>query len=211
MVVRSGIRGNSRACDAMAIARTTNGRRATRREGSLARTSVRARSLFGVGAPEALVIGIVSLLVFGPKGLADIAKQIGATLREFQPTIKELQEVSREFQDTLRDEIGLDDTASVLRGGVTAQKRKAPVGERAAGMNGAPSGAGAADASAASADASAAVANASDVDSVTEEMKAASARMAWGVSDDANVDASLVETPSASANPGEIGSKSRSD
>ncbi|ABO96805.1 Tat family transporter: protein export (chloroplast membrane protein HCF106C), partial [Ostreococcus lucimarinus CCE9901] len=62
-------------------------------------------SLFGVGAPEALVIGVVSLLVFGPKGLADIAKQLGATLREFQPTIRELQDVSREFQDTLRDEI----------------------------------------------------------------------------------------------------------
>ncbi|XP_042425940.1 sec-independent protein translocase protein TATB, chloroplastic-like [Zingiber officinale] len=27
-------------------------------------------SLFGVGAPEALVIGVVALLVFGPKGLA---------------------------------------------------------------------------------------------------------------------------------------------
>ncbi|KAG6483676.1 hypothetical protein ZIOFF_060328 [Zingiber officinale] len=28
-------------------------------------------SLFGVGAPEALVIGVVALLVFGPKGLAE--------------------------------------------------------------------------------------------------------------------------------------------
>lgn len=50
-------------------------------------------SLFGVGAPEALVIGVVALLVFGPKGLADIAKQLGSTLRAFQPTIRELQEV----------------------------------------------------------------------------------------------------------------------
>lgn len=29
-------------------------------------------SLFGVGAPEALVIGVVALLVFGPKGLAEV-------------------------------------------------------------------------------------------------------------------------------------------
>ncbi|XP_042426210.1 sec-independent protein translocase protein TATB, chloroplastic-like [Zingiber officinale] len=29
-------------------------------------------SLFGVGAPEALVIGVVALLVFGPKGLAEL-------------------------------------------------------------------------------------------------------------------------------------------
>lgn len=29
-------------------------------------------SLFGVGAPEALVIGVVALLVFGPKGLVEV-------------------------------------------------------------------------------------------------------------------------------------------
>nr|GMD55143.1 sec-independent protein translocase protein TATB, chloroplastic [Ipomoea batatas] len=66
-------------------------------------------SLFGVGAPEALVIGVVALLVFGPKGLAEVARNLGKTLREFQPTIKELQEVSREFKSTLEREIGLDD------------------------------------------------------------------------------------------------------
>nr|XP_043635389.1 sec-independent protein translocase protein TATB, chloroplastic-like isoform X2 [Erigeron canadensis] len=66
-------------------------------------------SLFGVGAPEALVIGVVALLVFGPKGLAEIAKGAGKTLRTFQPTIRELQEVSREFKSTLEKEIGLDE------------------------------------------------------------------------------------------------------
>lgn len=33
-------------------------------------------SLFGVGAPEALVIGVVALLVFGPKGLAEVSPQL---------------------------------------------------------------------------------------------------------------------------------------
>ncbi|KAI3517677.1 hypothetical protein L1887_16894 [Cichorium endivia] len=66
-------------------------------------------SLFGVGAPEALVIGVVALLVFGPKGLAEIAKNLGKTLRAFQPTIRELQEVSREFKSTLEKEIGLEE------------------------------------------------------------------------------------------------------
>ncbi|KAA8539939.1 hypothetical protein F0562_026631 [Nyssa sinensis] len=69
-------------------------------------------SLFGVGAPEALVIGVVALLVFGPKGLAEVARNLGKTLRAFQPTIKELQEVSREFKSTLEREIGLDDIES---------------------------------------------------------------------------------------------------
>ncbi|CAN6564898.1 unnamed protein product [Malus baccata var. baccata] len=66
-------------------------------------------SLFGVGAPEALVIGVVALLVFGPKGLAEVARTLGKTLRAFQPTIRELQEVSRDFKSTLEKEIGLDD------------------------------------------------------------------------------------------------------
>lgn len=34
-------------------------------------------SLFGVGAPEALVIGVVALLVFGPKGLAEVSVLVG--------------------------------------------------------------------------------------------------------------------------------------
>ncbi|KAH7691932.1 Sec-independent protein translocase protein TatA/B/E protein [Dioscorea alata] len=71
-------------------------------------------SLFGVGAPEALVIGVVALLVFGPKGLAEVARNLGNTLRAFQPTIKELQDVSREFKNTLEREIGLDEVASTV-------------------------------------------------------------------------------------------------
>lgn len=55
------------------------------------------------------MIGVVALLVFGPKGLAEVARNLGKTLREFQPTIKELQEVSQEFKSTLEKEIGLDD------------------------------------------------------------------------------------------------------
>ena len=84
-------------------------------------------SFFGVGAPEAFVIAIVSLLVFGPKGLAEvrgrssglrsqtldgtdlrcfqIAKNLGQTLRAFQPTIRELQQVSQDFKTALDQEV----------------------------------------------------------------------------------------------------------
>ncbi|KAH9602580.1 hypothetical protein KSS87_017643 [Heliosperma pusillum] len=72
-------------------------------------------SLFGVGAPEALVIGVVALLVFGPKGLAEVARNLGKTLRAFQPTIRELQDVSKEFKSTLEREIGLDDDPRPMR------------------------------------------------------------------------------------------------
>ena len=163
--------------------RDAAGERATaRRRGALQR----ANSLFGVGAPEALVIGVVSLLVFGPKGLADIAKQLGATLREFQPTIRELQDVSREFQDTLRDEIEkpLEDAVT----GATPSKRAKAAGDGALGREDASVAFDMRAVRATGADGEA------DVDTVTEEMKAAAAAAAWGAS--AAEDASAnVEAP----------------
>lgn len=75
------------------------------------RRNVICASLFGVGAPEALVIGVVALLVFGPKGLAEVARNLGKTLRAFQPTIREIQDVSREFRSTLEREIGIDEVS----------------------------------------------------------------------------------------------------
>ncbi|XP_023552416.1 sec-independent protein translocase protein TATB, chloroplastic-like isoform X4 [Cucurbita pepo subsp. pepo] len=79
-------------------------------------------SLFGVGAPEALVIGVVALLVFGPKGLAEVARTLGKTLRTFQPTIRELQDVSREFKTTLEREIGLDEISSPVESSYNSSK-----------------------------------------------------------------------------------------
>ncbi|XP_022984983.1 sec-independent protein translocase protein TATB, chloroplastic-like isoform X1 [Cucurbita maxima] len=79
-------------------------------------------SLFGVGAPEALVIGVVALLVFGPKGLAEVARTLGKTLRTFQPTIRELQDVSREFKTTLEQEIGLDEISSPVESSYNSSK-----------------------------------------------------------------------------------------
>lgn len=118
-----------------------------------------------MGAPEALVIGVVALLVFGPKGLAEIAKQLGGTLRAFQPTIRELQEVSREFRETLEDEIGLDE----IRNGAapTPVKRQAPVEPV---VSAAP----------ASAYDDSAAAVAADEQQVTEALRKAASTAAWG-------------------------------
>lgn len=87
------------------------GRKRCRKKGMVVRAS-----LFGVGAPEALVIGVVALLVFGPKGLAEVARNLGKTLRAFQPTIRELQDVSREFKSSLEREIGLDEIPNPSQG-----------------------------------------------------------------------------------------------
>lgn len=147
--------------------------------------ATRARAFFGVGAPEALVIGVVALLVFGPKGLADIAKQVGATIREFQPTIRELQEASREFQDTLRDEIErpLDEVRNEMRdvvtGPPTPKKRAAPAGD---GMSEEARRAANAGVTIRANETAAEGALASE-DYVDDDMKARAAAAAWGQSE----------------------------
>ncbi|KAI3458124.1 hypothetical protein Pfo_014787 [Paulownia fortunei] len=98
------------------------------RKGKLKGKGVYA-SLFGVGAPEILVIGVVALLVFGPKGLAEVARNLGKTLRAFQPTIRELQEVSREFKSSLEREIGLDDIDNPVPKSSTSNTTKPTPGD----------------------------------------------------------------------------------
>lgn len=88
------------------VARKRSGRIGTERD-------ARCAAFFGVGAPEAIVVGAVALLVFGPQGLAQAAKALGATLKSLAPTIRELQDVSTDFRSTLEKEIGLDDINSL--------------------------------------------------------------------------------------------------
>jgi TatA/E family protein of Tat protein translocase len=71
-------------------------------------------AFFGVGAPEAVLVGVVALILFGPKGLAQAAKSLGATLRAFAPTVRELTQVSAELKSTLEEEIGLNDLRQEL-------------------------------------------------------------------------------------------------
>jgi sec-independent protein translocase protein TatA len=39
------------------------------------------RSFLGVGAPEAILVAVVALVVFGPKGLADVRRVMDAVCR----------------------------------------------------------------------------------------------------------------------------------
>lgn len=73
-------------------------------------------SLLGVGAPEAVMIGVVALVVFGPKGLAEAAKSLGKAARSLQPTIRELAAVSSDLKNTIEDEIGLDEIKRDFQG-----------------------------------------------------------------------------------------------
>ena len=51
-------------------------------------------NIFGVGLPEVTVILILALLIFGPKKLPELGKQLGKALRS-------LKKASNEFQNEI--------------------------------------------------------------------------------------------------------------
>ena len=55
-------------------------------------------NIFGVGLPEVTVILILALLIFGPKKLHELGKQLGKTL-------KSLKKASNEFQNEIEQVI----------------------------------------------------------------------------------------------------------
>lgn len=77
--------------------------------------SVSTAAFFGVGAPEAVLVGVVALVLFGPKGLAQAAKSIGEGIKAFAPTIRELTDISSDLKNTLEEEIGLNDIRQELQ------------------------------------------------------------------------------------------------
>ena len=59
-------------------------------------------NIFGVGLPEVTVIIILALLIFGPKKLPELGKQLGKTL-------KSLKKASNEFQNEIDQVMNEDD------------------------------------------------------------------------------------------------------
>ena len=55
---------------------------------------------FGVGAPELLVILLITLIVVGPQRLPEMAAQLGRFMRAFQ---RYSSQVTREFNETMHD------------------------------------------------------------------------------------------------------------
>ncbi len=63
--------------------------------------------MFGIGAPELFVIFLLSLLLFGPQKLPDIARTLGRAAREARKAWNEFQrqiwEAESEIEKQLRD------------------------------------------------------------------------------------------------------------
>ena len=72
-------------------------------------------NIFGVGLPEVTVILILALLIFGPKKLPELGKQLGKTL-------KSLKKASNEFQneiDQVMNEEDKDESPKSIEGNQT--------------------------------------------------------------------------------------------
>ena len=43
--------------------------------------------MFGIGPIELIVVGVVALLIFGPKRLPDLGRSLGRGMREFKDSV----------------------------------------------------------------------------------------------------------------------------
>lgn len=55
--------------------------------------------MFGLGAPEVVIIGVVALLVFGPKKIPEMGSALGKTLRGFKEEMNKPQEEDWEQEE----------------------------------------------------------------------------------------------------------------
>ncbi len=48
--------------------------------------------MFGLGWPEVIIIGVVAILIFGPKKIPELGSTLGKTLRGFKEEINNADE-----------------------------------------------------------------------------------------------------------------------
>ncbi|MFA7683338.1 MAG: Sec-independent protein translocase protein TatB [Syntrophales bacterium] len=66
--------------------------------------------MFGIGMPEAILIGVVALIVVGPKKLPELARTLGKGLSEFRRTASD---VADEFKETIQTDEIKEDAESI--------------------------------------------------------------------------------------------------
>jgi sec-independent protein translocase protein TatA len=58
--------------------------------------------MFGLGIPEMVIIGVVAVLVFGPKRIPELGNALGKTLRGFKEEIDKPSEDEDDYEDDER-------------------------------------------------------------------------------------------------------------
>jgi TatA/E family protein of Tat protein translocase len=72
-----------------------------------------------IGIPELLVIFVVALIVFGPRRLPELGKQLGKGLSEFK-------RASNELRNTLEEEIRMEERRTPVSPSIAAPSVPAP-------------------------------------------------------------------------------------
>jgi sec-independent protein translocase protein TatA len=67
--------------------------------------------MFGFGPTEAIVIGVIAVLLFGSK-LPDVARQLGGSYREFRRGLNDVQQQFREAEYEAKKNFSLDDKSA---------------------------------------------------------------------------------------------------
>ncbi len=60
--------------------------------------------MFGLGVPEMVIIGIVAIVVFGPKRIPELGSALGKTLRSFREEMDNPNADDEEFIDGDEDD-----------------------------------------------------------------------------------------------------------
>jgi sec-independent protein translocase protein TatA len=55
--------------------------------------------MFGLGVPEMVIIGVVAVLVFGPKRIPELGSALGKTLRGFKEEMDKPSEADEDYDD----------------------------------------------------------------------------------------------------------------
>lgn len=55
--------------------------------------------MFGLGWPEVVIIGVVAILIFGPKKIPELGSTLGKTLRGFKEEVTKPDDEGDELSD----------------------------------------------------------------------------------------------------------------
>ena len=73
-------------------------------------------NIFGVGLPEVTVILVLALIIFGPKKLPELGKQLGKTLKSLKIASNEFQNEIEKVINQPDDNIPKEGTSSYKKG-----------------------------------------------------------------------------------------------